>query len=83
MINSTILCIFVAESSKTNNIMKKTLFPIVWNNTYHLFGSDGIPAEPEDIYGAYLNYEKWTRDKMNYNRFDASASGNVDKDKLY
>lgn len=41
------------------------------------------PAETEDITGVYLNYEKWTQDKTNYDWFDASVSGNVNKDKLY
>ena len=41
------------------------------------------PAETEDITGVYLNYEKWTQNKTNYDWFDASVTGNVNKDKLY
>lgn len=41
------------------------------------------PVESEDITGVYLNYEKWTQDKTNDDWFDASVSGNVNKDKLY
>ncbi|WP_291528939.1 LruC domain-containing protein [Bacteroides sp. UBA939] len=41
------------------------------------------PLESEDIAGAYLNYERWSQDKTNYNWFDASLPGNADTDKLY
>ena len=41
------------------------------------------PAEGEDITEVYLNYEKWTQDKTNYDWFDISVMNGVNKDKLY
>lgn len=41
------------------------------------------PVEGTDITKVYLNYEKWTQNKTDYNWFDASVASNVNKDKLY